>query len=70
MIPPIIEKMDTASLDIKHGNSAVIYATTHLTPPAVVEESADHNTECDGNVTSENVVSNTFTNRIPIQAAE
>ena len=50
MIPPIIEKMDTASLDIKHGNSAVIYATTRLTPPAVVEESTDHNSECDGNL--------------------
>jgi hypothetical protein len=42
MIPPIIEKMDTASLDIKHGNSTVIYATTHLTPPAAVDESAGH----------------------------
>jgi hypothetical protein len=48
MIPPIIEKMDTASLDIKHGNSTMIYATTHLTPPAVVDESTDHNKECDG----------------------
>jgi hypothetical protein len=50
MIPPIIEKMDTASLDIKHGNRAMIYVMTHLTPPAVVEESTDHNKECDGNV--------------------
>ena len=50
MIPPNIEKMDTASLDIKHGNSTVTYAMTHLTPPAAVVESADHNKECDGNV--------------------
>ena len=49
MIPPIIQKIDTASLDIKHGNSTVIYATTRLTPPAAVVDSADHNKECDGN---------------------
>ena len=31
MIPPIIEKMDTASLDIANGSSAQLHATTQHT---------------------------------------
>jgi hypothetical protein len=40
MIPPIIEKMDTASLDITYGSRAQIRATTHMTPLAVVEDNS------------------------------
>jgi hypothetical protein len=70
MIPPIIEKMGTASLDIKHGNRVVIYTTTHLTPPAVVRRALITTRNAMAMSRSENVVSNTFTNGIQIQPAD
>ena len=48
MFPPIIEKMDTASLDIAHGSRAQIHATTHMTPLAVVEDNSVDGKGCDG----------------------
>ena len=49
MIPPIIEKMDTASLDIGYGSRAQIYTMTHMTPLAVVEDNSVDDKGCDGN---------------------
>ena len=40
MIPPIIEKMDTAILDIAYGSRAQIHTMTHMTPLAVVEDNS------------------------------
>jgi len=50
MIPPIIEKMDTASLDIAYGSRAQIHTMTHMTPLAVVvEDNSVDDKGCDGN---------------------
>jgi hypothetical protein len=48
IFPPIIEKMDTASLDIAYGSRAQIHATTHMTPLAVVEDNSVDDKGCDG----------------------